>query len=143
VRDLEELIELLRQNGYKITPQRRAILEVLAHDKSHPTVEQVYQRVLLTMPDLSRTTVYNTLRELSDLGELAPVHDLSEGGQRYDTNHRPHHHLYCIQCHNLVDIDHDFEGLDLPPKETSGYQILNRQVTFYGICPACQAERAS
>jgi Fe2+ or Zn2+ uptake regulation protein len=140
VRDTEELIELLRQNGYKITPQRRAILDMLDQDDSHPTVEQVYQRVLLTMPDISRTTVYNTFRELSDLGELTPVHDLSEGGQRYDTHQQPHHHLYCVQCHRLVDIDHDFEGLDLAPEDTSGYQILNRQVTFYGICPDCQAK---
>ncbi len=143
MRDIEELIELLRQNGYKITPQRRVILELLVQDDSHPTVEQIYQRVLLTMPDISRTTVYNTFRELSDLGELVPVHDLSEGGQRYDTNHEPHHHLYCVQCHRLVDIDHNFEGLDLAPDETSGYHILSRQVTFYGICPACQAKTPS
>jgi Fur family peroxide stress response transcriptional regulator len=143
VRDLEDLIELLHQSGYKITPQRRVILELLSRDNSHPTVEQVYQRVLLTMPDISRTTVYSTFRELSDLGELTPVHDLSEGGQRYDTNQKPHHHLYCIQCHILVDIDHDFEGLDLAPEEASGYQILRRQVTFYGICSDCQAKTPS
>ena len=143
MRDIEDLIELLRQNGYKITPQRRVILELLTTDDSHPTVEQVYQRVLLRMPDISRTTVYNTFRELSELGELTPVHDLSEGGQRYDTNHLPHHHLYCVQCHKLVDIEHSFEGLDLPPEETSGYRILDRQVTFYGICPACQAKTPS
>jgi Fe2+ or Zn2+ uptake regulation protein len=65
---------------------------------------------------------------------------LSEGGQRYDTNNETHHHLYCVQCHTLVDIDRDFEGLQLRPEETSGYQILNRQVTFYGICPDCQAK---
>jgi len=141
VRDLEDLIELLRQSGYKITPQRRVILKLLSGDNSHPTVEQVYQRVLLTMPDVSRTTVYSTFRELSALGELTPVHDLSEGGQRYDTDHKPHHHLYCIHCHTLVDIDHDFEGLNLAPEETGGYRILNRQVTFYGICANCQTEQ--
>lgn len=143
MRDLEDLIELLRQNGYKITPQRRVILDLLAQDDSHPTVEQVYQRVVLTMPDISRTTVYNTFRELSDLGELTPVHDLSQGGQRYDTHCQPHHHLYCTRCHRLVDVNHEFEGLDLTPEETSGYQISSRQVTFYGICPDCQAETPS
>jgi Fe2+ or Zn2+ uptake regulation protein len=140
VRSLETLLEQLRQNGLRITPQRRVILELLANDDSHPTAEQVYQRLLTIMPDVSRTTVYNTFRELSDLGVLTPVHDLSQGGQRYDTNNETHHHLYCIQCHTLVDIDRDFEGLQLRPEETSGYQILNRQVTFYGICPDCQAK---
>jgi Fur family peroxide stress response transcriptional regulator len=134
------LLEQFRQNGLRITPQRRVILELLANDDGHPTAEQVYQRILLVMPDVSRTTVYNTFRELSDLGELTPVHDLSEGGQRYDTNKEMHHHLYCVQCQTLIDIDHDFEGLNLTPEETSGYQILSRQVTFYGICPDCQAK---
>jgi Fe2+ or Zn2+ uptake regulation protein len=139
VRSLELLLERFRQNGLKITPQRRAILELLADDDSHPTAEQVYQRILSVMPDVSRTTVYNTLRELSDLGELTPVLDLREDGQRYDTNIEPHHHLYCVRCHKLIDIDRDFEGLSLAPEELSGYQILSRQVTFYGVCPDCQA----
>ena len=138
MKSLEMILDQFRQNGLKITPQRRAILELLSEDNSHPTAEQVYQRVLTTMPDVSRTTVYNTFRELSDLGELAPVHDLSEGGQRYDTNNEIHHHLYCIQCQKLIDIDSDFEGLELTPEDSSGFQILSHQVTFYGICPDCQ-----
>jgi Fe2+ or Zn2+ uptake regulation protein len=137
------LLEQFRQNGLRITPQRRVILELLANDDSHPTAEQVYQRVMSVMPDVSRTTVYNTFRELSDLGELTPVHDLSQGGQRYDTNAEDHHHLYCVRCHTLIDIDRDFEGLSLAPEETSGYRVLGRQVTFYGICPDCQAAEQS
>ena len=140
MKSLETLLDRLRQTGLRITPQRRVILELLAGDDSHPTAEQVYQRLLATMPDISRGTVYNTLRELSDLGELKPIHSLHEDGQRYDTNHRLHHHLYCVQCHKLTDIDHDFDGLDLPPEESSGYQILRREVTFYGLCPDCQAK---
>ncbi len=132
------LLSQFRQNGLKITPQRRVILELLVNDDSHPTIEQMYNRVLAVMPDVSRTTVYNTFRELSDLGELTPVHDLSEGGQRYDTNNETHHHLYCVECHKLIDIDHDFQALDLSPEERSGYQILSHQVTFYSICPDCQ-----
>ena len=141
MKSIEMLLERFRQNGLKITPQRRAILELLADHDSHPTAEQVYQRVLSTMPDVSRTTVYNTFRELIDLGELTIVLGLSEGGQRYDTNAEIHHHLYCTQCQMLIDIDHDFEGLELAPEERSGYQILGRQVTFYGVCPDCQAAK--
>ncbi|MBN1249628.1 MAG: transcriptional repressor [Anaerolineae bacterium] len=139
MKSLEALLDQFHEHGLRITPQRRVILELLADDKSHPTAEQVYQRVLAVMPDVSRTTVYNTLRELSDLGELTPVQDLSEGGQRYDTNHEAHHHLYCVACHKLIDIDDDFDGLNLSFEEASGYRILSRQVTFYGICPDCQA----
>ena len=91
---LEAILELFRQNGLKITPQRRVILEVLTRDDSHPTADEIYQRVLSMMPDVSRTTVYNTLRELVALGELVEVHGLSEGGMRYDADAGVHHHLF-------------------------------------------------
>ena len=135
---LDTLLSRFRQNGLRITPQRRVILELLVDDDTHPTVEQVYRRVLAVMPDVSRTTVYNTFRELIDLGELRPVRDFSEDGQRYDTSNEVHHHLYCVECHQLVDIDRDFEEISLPPEEARGYRILSRQVTFYGICPDCR-----
>jgi Fe2+ or Zn2+ uptake regulation protein len=141
VKPLETLLDQLHQNGLRVTPQRRAILKLLVDDENHPTAAQIYERLVSTMPDISRATVYNTLRELSDLGELKPIHDLHEGVQRYDTNNEVHHHLYCIQCDRLIDLAHDFEGLDLAPEEKSGYQILSHQVTFYGICPDCQTEK--
>ena len=136
---LDRLLDKFRQNGLRITPQRRVILGLLMDDDSHPTAEEVYQRVLAVMPDVSRTTVYNTLRELSDLGEVTPVYGFSEHGQRYDTNNERHHHLYCVACHKLIDIDRDFGGLALSSEESAGYRMLSHQVTFYGICPDCQA----
>jgi Fe2+ or Zn2+ uptake regulation protein len=140
MKSLEMLLEQFRQNGLKITPQRRVILELLARDHSHPTADEIYQRVLSVMPEVSRTTVYNTLRELIALGEVTEVQDLGEGGLRYDTDTSVHHHLFCMNCHALIDIDHHFEGLALPPEDASGYQIVRHQVTFYGICPNCQAK---
>lgn len=143
----EELIELFRQSGRKITPQRRAILELLAQDDHHPTAEEIYQRVAATMPDVSRATVYNTLRELVALGGLTGAYEFSDGGLRYDTNAEAHHHLFCTRCHTLVDIHHEFGGLTLPPEKRGGYAITHHQVTFYGLCPACQeiieSERAT
>ncbi|MBN2394761.1 MAG: transcriptional repressor [Anaerolineae bacterium] len=136
--NLEMLIDLFRESGRKITPQRRAILELLASEDTHPTAEEIYQRIAETMPDISRATVYNTLHELVALGGLNEVQDLSENRLRYDTHTDSHHHLFCTRCHALVDIHHDFEALNLTPEETAGYQILKHHVTFYGLCPECQ-----
>jgi len=138
MRSVDNLIKLFRQNGLKITPQRRVIVELLAEDDSHPTADEIYQRVLSVMPEVSRTTVYNTLRELVALDELTVVEDLSESGMRYDTNSSNHHHLFCMRCHALIDISRDFAGVELPPEETAGYRIVKSQVTFYGVCPDCQ-----
>ena len=139
MRSLETLLDLFRQNSLKITPQRRAVLAVLVNDDSHPTADEIYRRVVAVMPDVSRATVYNTLRVLVALDALIEVRDLSEDSMRYDTNTGTHHHLFCTCCHALIDISRDFEGLSLSAEETSGYKIMKRQVTFYGICPTCQS----
>jgi Fe2+ or Zn2+ uptake regulation protein len=138
LQSVDELVEQFRREGRKITPQRRAIFEALIRDDSHPTAEEIYQRVWSVMPDISRTTVYNTLHELVAVGALMEVEDLSEGGTRYDTTTSLHHHLFCLGCHTLTDIDGGFQLLDLPLNETAGYRIVRHQVTFYGYCPNCQ-----
>ena len=140
LQSVDVLVEQFRKEGRKITPQRRAIFEALLRDESHPTAEEIYQRVWSVMPDISRTTVYNTLHELVAVGALVEVEDLSEGGTRYDTRGSQHHHLFCLTCHTLVDIDRDFDRLELSGGETAGYRIVRHQVTFYGYCPNCQEE---
>lgn len=134
----EAIIHVFKQKGLKITPQRRLIFELLAENENHPTAEEIYQLVLSRMPDVSQTTVYNTLRELVAFGELAPVENLSEAGARFDTNSNPHHHLFCKQCQTLIDIERDFSDVKLTVEEAKGFQIFNNQITFYGICQECQ-----
>ena len=134
----EVIIHLFNQKDLKITPQRRLIFELLAEDESHPTAEELYQLVISRMPDVSRTTVYNTLRELVAFGELDPVENLSEAGARFDTTTSHHHHLFCMHCQTLVDIERDFPDVELTLEESKGYQIVKNQVTFYGVCQECQ-----
>jgi Fe2+ or Zn2+ uptake regulation protein len=141
MQSIETLIELFRKNGMKATPQRRAIFELLAQSESHLTAEEIFQQLLPAMPSISRTTVYNTIRELVRLGEVTLVEELSDNGALYDTNTHDHHHLSCLECHALVDVDQDFEGLVLAPAEDHGYEIIKSHVTFYGYCPACQEAR--
>lgn len=143
MKSVTELVVLFREEGLRITPQRRAIFELLTGDGSHPSADEVYRRVTETMPDVSRATVYNTLRELAELGELVPVEGFGDGQTRYDVETGPHHHLFCIRCHALVDLHQEFAGVALPPAAGDGYQILRSQVTFYGICPDCQRRERS
>ncbi len=135
---LETLLELLRQNGLKVTPQRRAILELIIERDGHPTAEMLYRHIQAVMPDVSRATIYNTLRELVALGVLTEVQGLSDDGLRYDTRPGVHHHLFCTRCYAMLDVFRDFEGVRLSPEEASGYRIMKHQVTFYGLCPKCQ-----
>ena len=139
MKSVDQLIKLFHDVGLRITPQRRVIFEFLAAKDDHPTADEIYQHVVSVLPDVSRMTVYNTLHELADLGEIRAVGNLSDGGTRYDTNSGDHHHLFCIQCHALVDVNVDSMDLELSPEEAAGYKIVRNQVTFYGICPDCRA----
>ena len=134
----EALINLYRQKGMRITPQRRMIFELLFADKTHPTVDDVYQRLREDLPDISLTTVYNTINELVALGELHDIEGLHGGATRYDTSTEPHHHLYCTECQNIVDLRQEIELLKLLPHETTSFQIKRVQVTYYGLCEDCK-----
>jgi Fe2+ or Zn2+ uptake regulation protein len=136
----QAIIQLFSKKGLKITPQRRLIFELLAEKEDHYTAEELYQLVVSRMPDVSQTTVYNTLHELVSMEELVPLENLGKHGALFDTNTNHHHHLFCMQCHSLIDIDRDFPELELSLEETRGFQLVKNQVTFYGICQECQEE---
>jgi Fe2+ or Zn2+ uptake regulation protein len=136
--DADALINTLRAKGYRITPQRRAIIDLLIADDTHPTADEVYQRVLDTMPDISRTTVYNTFHQLVALGKLKQVADRGSKPVRFDTNIESHHHLFCIRCQSIRDIHAEFPALEIAAQDTEGFQIMENQVTFYGVCPKCR-----
>ena len=120
-----------------MTPQRRFIFEALQDHVAHPTVEDIYRKVREVMPDISLATVYHTVKHLEELGEVVQL-DLGEGKSRYDPCTDGHSHLVCVECRGVLDIVRDFEGLELLPEETSGYQVLRCDVAFYGYCPECQ-----
>ena len=138
MRSVEKIAASLREKGLKLTPQRRLIIEILSKDRSHPTVEDIYKQVVEAMPEVSRTTVYNTIREMSSLGEIVEVQDLSDGGIRYDTCAESHHHFFCISCRTLRDVElrmpHAAEFSD----DLEGCEIIREQMTIYGICPSCR-----
>lgn len=135
---VNRLCSQLKAQGRRVTPQRRAIIQVLQENGSHPTAEQVFARVRSGMPDLSPATVYNTLHELVEIGTLREL-DLGRGERRYDVNTEGHDHLVCLGCGHVEDVPHEREALVLPPEHTHGFQIVDCSVIFRGYCPACVA----
>lgn len=136
----EKLVTAIRNNGMKVTPQRRFIFQALAAESHrHPTAEEILRIVRRTLPDISLTTVYNTLHNLVEMDLLRQV-DLGEGMTRFDSNTQIHHHLLCKRCGRLEDIHRKFRGISLPTNEARGFIITSHQIIFEGICPDCQAK---
>jgi len=138
---LNTIVARLRERGYRITPQRMAILKVFAASENHPSVEQVYEQVQREFPMTSLATVYKTVTVLKDLGEILEL-GFGNGGNRYDgAKPYPHPHLICLRCQTIIDPDLGVVD-DLPQElaQKYGYQIVNHRLDFYGICPRCQRE---
>ncbi|GAA2324208.1 Fur family transcriptional regulator [Streptomyces kunmingensis] len=112
--------------------------EVLEGDHVHLTADQVHERAVLKLPEISRATVYNTLGELVNLGEVLEM-PTDGRAKRYDPNaRRPHHHLLCARCGTIRDVHPVGDPLaDLPESERFGFTVSGAELTYRGICPAC------
>jgi len=134
--DSEELCTQLKASGRRLTPQRRAIIEALLEELSHPTADEILSRVRRRMPDISHATVYNTLRELAEIGVIRELEvGLSE--RHYDLPNERHAHLVCRACGELVDVVYDRRAETLRPVDNHGFEIDECLVVFRGRCPRC------
>jgi len=138
MRPVEQLCEVLRERGLKVTPQRRLIFEALYDSPKHPSADDIYSAVKDAMPDMSLATVYHTINDLVTMGELVEL-DLGDGKSRYDPLTSEHPHLVCLGCRKVEDIARDLDCVRLLPEEMNGYQIERCHVVFYGRCPDCQS----
>jgi Fur family peroxide stress response transcriptional regulator len=138
----EIIIQKLRDNGCRITPQRLAIVRILAKTKGHPSVEDIHVQITKDFPTMSLATVYKNILLIKSLGEVLEL-GFPNGSNRYDGNKPyPHPHVICIKCKKIVDPD--LESLDEMKKEVAietNFKILNHRLDFFGICSECQVEK--
>ena len=129
--------KICREQGLPLTVQRRVILENLIGREDHPTADLVFDQVSGRLPGLSRTTVYRVLETLVGVGV---IHKASHFGSaaRYDPNTERHHHLTCLSCHKVVDVEDSAVRPLAPPKSGArGFEIKDYSVSFQGTCPDC------
>lgn len=139
----ETIIQRLRDNGHKITPQRLAIARILAESQGHPSVENIYDRVRIDFPTMSLATVYRNIILIKSLGEVLEL-GFPDGSNRYDGNRPyPHPHVICIRCRKIVDPDLDsLDDMKKEVAEETGFHILHHRLDFFGICSDCSTEKA-
>jgi len=132
-----ELARLFRERGLKLTPQRECIFSVLHGDDQHPSAEAVFERAQARMPTLSLKTVYQTLNDLTEMGQINQL-DLGTGAARFDPNVEPHHHLVCVGCGAVRDLYLTMPPFDVPASALHGFEVSGTEVVFRGLCPACR-----
>ena len=128
----------LKAAGLKLTPQRIAIVRELADDASHPTAQDLYERLRPAFPTMSFATVYNTLDALAKLGLVGSLRLGS--AVRFDPNTTPHHHAVCDACGVVLDLDVS-AGAPAPTaaiERTYRFRIRTEERTYRGLCSRCQ-----
>ena len=139
---IDQMISNLREREYRITPQRLAILKILAVSEGHPSVEKIYAQVKKNFPTTSLATVYKTLIVMKEIGEVLEL-GFSDDSNRYDGKRPyPHPHLICIECKKILDPELG-SLIDMTQElaQDTGFNIVNHRLDFFGICPECQKHK--
>ncbi len=129
----------VKEHDFRLTPQRLAIIRILATSEVHPSVDEVYQEVRVHFPTTSLATVYKTISLLKELGEILEL-GFPDGSNRYDgVKPYPHPHAICVKCRKIMDPEiSSAEELASEMQEKTGYTLLSHRLDFFGLCPQCQ-----
>jgi Fur family peroxide stress response transcriptional regulator len=140
---LNQMLSKLKDHDFRLTPQRLAVLKVLALSQGHPTVERIYETVRAEFPTTSIATIYKTVNLLKQLNEVLEL-GFPDGSNRYDGNKPyPHPHVICTKCKKITDPNlGSLKDLTKEVIEETGFQILNHRVDFFGTCRDCQSRKA-
>lgn len=138
----EELVVNLRVRGFRVTPQRAVILETIAHNHGHQSVQEVYARAREILPGLNIATVYRTLEMLHRAGlvDLLSTQADIVRFSLHDPEH-PHYHLICSHCDEVLELAPDLiEDLSGALKRDHGFSLESSHITLTGICRTCKEE---
>lgn len=135
---MKNAMQIIRNKGLKVTPQRISIYNILANTKSHPNAEAIYNKLIEENPTISLATVYKTLDTFVTSG-LVQVLNVTNTCSNFDANTAPHPHIVCNKCNRIFDFEVDNLGeiRDLVSDKTD-FVIESEQLIFYGVCPECQ-----
>jgi len=127
----------LRSRGFRMTPQRMAVLHALQHAGMHMTPNEIYQQAKKEFPRITEPTVYRTLEFLAENGLVRPSH-VGSGRFTYEIARDDHHHLICRICKSEIEVEHSLlVNLYRALEKASGYRQIGSHLTFFGLCPHC------
>jgi Fur family peroxide stress response transcriptional regulator len=135
---MNQNLKILKDAGLKITPQRVAIMEFFEGNKSHPSINAVYENLKATYPSISVSTVYNTVETLVKNNFLTEL-PIAKGKSFYDPDMSEHDHAYCVKCGKVFDIkaSPEQEGFDTP-ESLRDCEIIEIRKTYSIVCRDCR-----
>jgi len=135
------MLAKIKGRDFRMTPQRLAIVRILAASDDHPSVDEIYQQVRARFPTTSIATVYKTISLLKELNEVLEL-GFPDGSNRYDGSRpHPHPHAICLKCRKILDPEiSSVHELSEEMKQKTGFIISSHRLDFFGLCPKCQGK---
>ncbi len=133
--DLQDIKEELLSHKIKPSLIRIKVLEYLKSIREHPNAEKIYNKLSREIPTLSRTSIYNTLKLLTEKCVIKEIM-IEEEEIRYDGINERHAHFKCIRCNKLFDIKLKCKSC-LEQADLNKVKILDEHIYFVGICKKC------
>ncbi len=130
----DNLIKELKKHNLRLSRHRLKVLEYLCQKQNHPTADQIYIDLHKEIPNLSKTTVYNTLHMLTALGIIRAI-NIENNEARYDIITKSHGHFKCERCGSILDFNIDLNSI--ATEDLTGFKIVDKNVYFKGLCPKC------
>jgi len=139
---LDRIIQSLRKKGYRLSPQRLAILKILAQSREHPSVARIRAMIKADFSTTSPATVYKNVSLLKSMGEVLEL-AFGNKSSRYDGyNPHPHPHVICSGCGRIVDPEYKaMARLSREISRKTGFQITSHRLDFFGLCSECQNKK--
>ncbi|WP_162909648.1 Fur family transcriptional regulator [Aggregatilinea lenta] len=138
--EAEHVLASLRQQGERITIQRREVIEALSRDGGHLAIDDLHGALVRRGLDLNEPTIYRILQWLKD---LCVVSQTDLGGNRvvYQMiGESRHHHLVCLNCHRVIEMDDRLlDDLRARLRQDYGFEPRIDHMAFFGLCSDCQA----
>ncbi len=130
-------LKKLKEAGFKLTPQRRAILEVLRSSGIHMSVDEIHEKVKKKCPQAGLATTYRTLDLFRGLGLVTNI-NLGEGHKHYELRRKNHYHLVCLGCGNVTEFRPSISNeIERELSGDCGFKVIDYHVEFYGYCSKC------
>ncbi|HYB91391.1 MAG TPA: transcriptional repressor [Candidatus Binataceae bacterium] len=134
---LAEFADRCRSGGLAVTPQRLAIIRALLASEEHPRADEIYAQVRREHPHISLATVHRTLEKLCEIGEARKVTMLHLSAH-YDGNVTPHHHVVCVKCRRIRDIEiPELDGLLKGRSGLGEFKLLGSSLEIHAVCNRC------